>query len=333
MAFLYITEQGSVLRKTGDRLIVQKDEEVLLDVPCHKIEAVLIFGNVQFTTQAVHELCDHGIEMAILTRRGRLISQLTSPMTKNVDLRLAQYERYKEPAFLLRTAISIVTGKIRNSLKYLRRFSYNHPGVNIKHEIEILQGTLGQVRTRQSIQSILGVEGHAAKVYYNAFAKMILGKFGFEGRRRRPAPDPVNALLSFGYTLVFNEISSLLDGLGFDPYIGFFHKPEYGRASLAADIQEEFRSPIVDRLTLRLINNRILKEDDFYLHAPSGSMHLKSGPMKLYFREYEGLMNGEFPHPDTKEKTCFRKCLRIQAQKMAKVVTDNGEYMPFHYDR
>ena len=111
--------------------------------------------------------------MTILTRRGSLVSQLTSPMTKNVDLRLAQYERYKEPAFLIRTAISIVTGKIRNSLKYLRRFSYNHPGVDIKREIETLQGTLDQIGTQQSLQRILGVEGHAAKVYYNAFSNFL----------------------------------------------------------------------------------------------------------------------------------------------------------------
>ena len=333
MAFLYITEQGSVLRKTGDRLIVNKEGEVLLDLPCHKIEAVLIFGNVQFTTQAVHELSEHGIELAIMSRRGKLIAQLTSPMTKNVELRIAQYERYRDSDFILRISKAIVAGKILNSLEYLRRFSYNHTDVDLKKEIETLQVAHEEARKQPTVQSLLGIEGHSAKVYYNSFGKMIRGDFQFHRRQKHPAPDPVNALLSFGYTLIFNEISSLLDGLGFDPYLGFFHKPEYGRASLAADLLEEFRSPIADRLTLRLINNHMLKKEDFFLHAPSGSMHLKDEPLKRYLKEYERCMNEEFPHPETKEKTCFRECLRLQAQKLARVIVDNSEYLPFHYDR
>src|SRR3990167_6507194 len=126
MANLYLTEQNSILRKTGDRLIVQKDDEILLEVQCHKIDAVLIFGNVQFTTQAVHELFEHGIEMAILTRTGRLIGQITSPATKNIDLRLLQFKKYWDNDFRLALAKNIVAAKIRNSLQVIRWFSYNH---------------------------------------------------------------------------------------------------------------------------------------------------------------------------------------------------------------
>ncbi len=123
---------------------------------------------------------------------------------------------------------------------------------------------------------------------------------------------PVNTLLSFGYTLASNEIASLLDGIGFDPYIGFFHKSKYGRPSLAADLLEEFRSPIVDRLTLKLINNRVLTENDFYFHKPSGSMYLKRTALKCYFTEYKKVANKEFTYPRTGEKTNFRRCFRIQ---------------------
>ncbi|MBW2739371.1 MAG: CRISPR-associated endonuclease Cas1 [Deltaproteobacteria bacterium] len=129
MANLYLTEQNSILRKTGDRLIVQKQDEILLDVQCHKIDAVLIFGNVQFTTQAVHELFEHGIEMAILSRRGRLIGQITSPATKNITLRIQQFEKYTDNEFRLKLSVEIVTGKINNSLKVIRHFSYNHPDI------------------------------------------------------------------------------------------------------------------------------------------------------------------------------------------------------------
>lgn len=157
--------------------------------------------------------------------------------------------------------------------------------------------------------------------------------FSFGGRKKHPAPDPVNALLSFGYTLVFNEIASLLDGIGFDPYIGFYHKPDYGRASLAADLMEEFRSPIVDRLTLKLINNRVFIPDDFFLHSKSGLLYLKREAMKRYFVEYERHITEEFIHPMTGEKTDFRRCFRFQAHRIAACIKDAGEYHPFHFDR
>ncbi len=330
MANLYITEQGSIIRKTGDRLIVQKDEAVLLDIQCHKIDAVLIFGNVQFTTQAVHELFEHGIELALLTQTGRLVGQITPPMPKNIELRMAQYERYKDEDFVLKLSKAIVSGKLKNSLEVLRRFSYNHPEINLKDEISNLEKSIQEVQTGGSLQALRGIEGSGAKVYFSGFAKMIRGNFDFDGRRKRPAPDPVNALLSFGYTILFNEISSLLDGIGFDPYIGFFHQIEYGRPSLAADLIEEFRSPVIDRFTLNLINNNVFSQDDFYLHVKSGSMYLTNEGIKRYFKEYEKYMGAEI-NSDSQEikKISQRNFIREQAHKLAKAIKDEEDYTPF----
>lgn len=329
MPNLYLTEQGSILRKTGDRLIVEKDDVVLLDVECHKIDSVLIFGNVQFTTQAVWEMFDHGIEMAILSRTGKLIGQITSPATKNIELRVAQFKMHGDEDFKLAFARNVVKGKIRNSLQTLRGFAYNHPEIGLKEELDAVESAHGNVDGQTKFDSLNGVEGMAARSYFAGFSKMVLGEFGFEGRVKHPATDPVNALLSLGYTLVFNEISSLLDGMGFDPYLGYYHKVEYGRASLASDLQEEFRAPIVDRLTLRLINNRMLCEDDFYKNPKGEGTYLIREAMKKYFAEYEDYMNGEFDHPDTKEKTTFRKCFRIQIEKLAACVKGEREYSPF----
>jgi len=329
MPNLYLTEQGSILRKKGDRLIVEKEKEVLLDVECHKIDAVLIFGNVQFTTQAVHELFQHGIELAILTRTGRLIGQITSPMTKNIELRVEQFKRYGDDAFKLSISKNIVKGKIINSLQVLRSFSYNHPEVDLKEEIEGLERAERGVLQEDTLEGLNGVEGMAARYYFNGFGKMILGDFVFEGRRKYPAPDPVNALLSLGYTMVFNEISSLLDGMGFDPYLGYYHKIDYGRPSLASDLLEEFRAPAADRMTLRLINNRILKTEDFYNNPKGEGVYLKRDAMKRYFAEYEDFINNEFTHPDTKEKTSLRKCFRTQIERLALCIKGEKEYRPF----
>jgi len=328
MANLYLTEQGSILRKTGDRLIVQKDKEVILDVQCSKINAILIFGNVQFTTQAIHELFEHGIEMALLTRTGRLIGQITSPTTKNIELRVAQFKRYGEEAFKLDLARAIVNAKIVNCLNLLKAFSYNHPNIGLSGEISGIEASLKDVSGADNVPSLRGIEGTAARTYFQGFAKMMLGEFTFEARKKHPSTDPVNALLSFGYTLIFNEISSLLDGLGFDPYLGYFHEVEYGRASLACDIQEEFRAAI-DRYTLYVINNRMLGKEDFFENPKDGSMYLKREAMKKYFGEYEKYLNREFKHPETKENTTLRKCFRIQAERLAIFIKTGEMYKPF----
>lgn len=329
MANLYLTEQNSVLRKSGDRLIVQKDNEILLEVQCHKIDAVLIFGNVQFTTQVVHELFEHGIEMAILTRTGKLIGQITSPTTKNIALRLQQFKRYWDGNFRLSLSKEIVAGKIKNCLHVIRQYSYNHPELHFETEASALKARLKEVGSAIQIDQLFGIEGNAARVYFDAFGKMLLSEFSFMGRKKRPSTDPVNALLSLTYTMIFNEIASLLDGLGFDPYLAYYHSIDYGRASLASDLMEEFRAPIADRLTLNLINNRIFQHEDFYSNPQDGGVYLKRESLKRYFVEYEGMLNREFIHPGTKENATFRKCFRLQAEGLASTIQNDERYIPF----
>ena len=311
---------------TGNRLIVQKDDAVLLDVQCHKIDAVLIFGNVQFTTQAVHELFEHDIEMAILSRTGRLKGQLTSPATKNIFLRLEQFRKYEDEAFKLAISRAIVAGKIGNGLNLIRRFTYNQPETDVGSEVESLANTLKTVEAADGIEQLLGIEGTAARIYFSAFGKMLRGDLTFPGRRKRPATDPVNGMLSLTYTMVFNEIASLLDGLGFDPYLGFFHSVDYGRASLAADLMEEFRAPVADRLVLNLVNNRVFSEDDFQINPRGGATYFRREAMKRYFAEYEKHINREFTHPVRSEQTTLRKCFRIQAENLAAAIKTGEPY-------
>jgi CRISP-associated protein Cas1 len=333
MAVLYVTEQGAVLTKRGDRIRILKQEELLLDMPCHQIDAVLVFGNVQITTQALAELLDHDIELALLSSRGRLRGQLTSPATKNIELRIAQYKRYSEESFVLQFARRIVAGKLANEQFMLQRFMDDHSEVNIKPEIELLRANLRIAEEAESTASLLGLEGSAAAAYFGAFAKMIRADFDFPGRRRRPPTDPVNALLSFGYTLLFNEIGSLLDGLGFDPYLGFFHKPDYGRPSLAADLLEEFRSPVIDRFTLSILNTRMFAQGDFQLHAPSGGIHLTPAAMKRYFAAYEDYLSQKFRDAENSGETTFRRSYRRQAEKLAHCLKDGNSYQPFIWSR
>lgn len=334
MANLYITEQRSILRKTGDRLIVEKDDQVLLDVQCRKVEAVLIFGNVQFTTQAVHELFEHGIELAVLTRNGRLVGQLTSPATKNISLRLRQFRQYENPAFRLQLSKAVVRAKIANGLNFIKRFASNHPEVDTGGDIRKLQRYMDGTDSADGIETLMGIEGSAARDYFAVFKRMLLSPLGFPGRRKRPPTDPVNSMLSLGYTMLFNEIASLLDGLGFDPYLGFFHSPDYGRASLAADLMEEFRAPVVDHLTLNLVNLGVFRAEDFHPNPRGGAVYFRREALKRYFDQYERFLNQEFQCPSSGRGTTFRKCFRQQAEALARTLDDPVEvpYRPFQLE-
>jgi len=331
MSVLYLVEQGAILRKRGDRVVVQKDGNTLLDVPCQKVDSILIFGAVQVTTQALAELLDHGIEVALLTRHGRLRGQLTPVKSKNVVLRMAQYDRSRDPAFALATAREMVTAKVQNGREVIRRFSYNHPEAALGDVDARLGQSVDAVARCTSIGMLDGVEGSAARDYFAAFARMLLGEFTFPGRERRPPTDPVNALLSFGYTLLANELHSLLDAIGFDPYIGFLHQPDYGRPSLALDLAEEFRHPLVDRFTLNLLNLKVLAPADFVVEAESGAVHLAAEAMKTYFRHFEEFMLDEkFPSAEG-ERTSFRRMLQLQAQALARALQGGEPYAAFRY--
>lgn len=269
--------------------------------------------------------------MAIFTSHGRLLGQITSPMTKNISLRRAQYAKSGDSAFVLSFARAVVRGKIGNCLEFIRGFAHNHPETDLHEESSHLSAFRAQVDLQADLPSLLGLEGASARAYFRAFARMVRRGFQFTGRRRRPAPDPVNALLSLGYTMVYKEIGSLLDGIGFDPYLGFYHQPRYGHATLASDLLEEFRVPLVDRLTLNLMNNRIFSEPDFYLHAASGSVYLKDEPRKRYFIEYESFVTRSMACPDDGAQSTFRKLFRRQAERLRQTVVTGEEHRPYKF--
>jgi CRISP-associated protein Cas1 len=285
VACLYISEQGAVLRKTGERVIVQKRGEVLGDIPCLKLDTILLFGNIQVTTQALCEMLDHGIELALFTLGGKLRGQLTPPKAKNIPLRMRQYEISQDREAALGMAKAVVRGKVRNAAAVLRRYRNHHPEAFSLEDIRTVDDALVRADQASSLPELLGVEGIAAARYFRVLAAMVPPEAGFAGRNRRPPRDPMNALLSFGYVLVGNELQSLLDGMGFDPYLGFYHQVDYGRPSLALDLLEEFRAPLVDRFSANLLNLKVLQASDF-AGTPERGVLLCHEALKRYFPAY-----------------------------------------------
>lgn len=290
MSILYVVTDGATLRKSGERFLVEgPDKERLAEIEARRLESVCILSSVQVTTQALAELLEHGIELAILSHRGKLLGQLTPPLAGNVALRKAQFAKENDPAFALTQAREIVAAKVANQRQILVRHALDEPGPQPQAEAaaENIARDARKVPGAGDMNTLRGLEGVCARHYWQAFGSLIKAEgLSFTQRQQRPSPDPVNAVLSFGYVLLGSMLHALLDGLGFDPFLGFFHEESYGRPSLALDLLEPFRAPVVDRLALRLFNLSMLKADDFEPDG-EGGVHLKREALRVFFREWE----------------------------------------------
>jgi CRISPR-associated protein Cas1 len=328
MATLYLTEQGTTLRKEQNRLVVERDGATLSEIHDFKVERVVVFGNVQLTTQAMSYLLDRGIDTALLSLRGRLKGRLAPLESKNVLLRVRQYERAADRQFALEMARAIVVGKIANCGEVLARHQRNHPETDFSTEVSQLAILTKKAARTSPIESLRGIEGQAAAVYFEGFRRMLRRGMLFSKRTRRPPKDPVNSLLSFGYALMFNESISALVAVGFDPYIGFYHGANYGRCSLALDLMEEMRPVVADRLALNVANREVVKADDF-TKGEDGGVYLDGDGRKRFLREYERMMCAEFTSRRSGERTSFRRALHEQALAMQRTITQEITYQPF----
>jgi CRISPR-associated protein Cas1 len=328
MPTLYITDQQATLGKTHNRLVVERDHTKLAEIHDFRIDRVVIFGNVQVSTQAMAFLLDRGIDTTFLSSRGRLKGRLAPLASKNAFLRVRQYERIRDPRFVARVAAAIVSGKIFNCSEVLARHQRNHPECNLHLELSLLARLSAKAGEEPPLDALRGIEGQAAAIYFKGFPRMLRRSMDFKKRTRRPPTDPINALLSFAYTLLYNEAIGALVSVGFDPYLGFLHSLDYGRCSLALDLIEELRAPVADRLVLNVTNLEVVKAQDFAADGSQG-IYIKDAARKRFLNEYERLMTGEFPHRRTGERISFRRVLHDQALAMQRTVLHGEPYQPF----
>ncbi|MCX7926520.1 MAG: CRISPR-associated endonuclease Cas1 [Candidatus Omnitrophica bacterium] len=327
MSTLYLIEQGTRLEKESKRLIITKENKILLEVPEFKIERIFIFGNVQITTQAIKFLLENNIETSFFNIYGKLVGRLLPAQSKNVILRIAQFKKAEDLGFKLSFAKRIVEGKINNAKVFLQKYARNHPEVDFTSSIEEMNFCLEELKRKTQVTSVLGLEGRCSAIYFQTLSKMFRKELKFEARIRRPPPDPINSLLSLGYSLITNEMFSVLVSVGFDPYVGFLHGIEYGRPSLALDLIEEFRHAIIDRLTVELINKEIFTKDDF--EEQEGTYLLKRDSLKKYFQHYERRMLSSFEEPKERTEVNYRKMFLLQALQLSKSLQTDCLYTPF----
>lgn len=327
MSTLYVTEPGARLEKEYHHLAVFKNDELLQRVPLALVSEVVLIGTVGVTTPALIALLEGGIPLSIIRSSGQLLGRLVPPTFRNIPLRHRQYQRATAPAFCLAVSKAIVGGKLRNQRTMARRLCRARPELE-SGPVDSITRALRQVETAPDLDSLRGLEGSAAKAYFDLLRRALLPAWESPRRTRRPPQDPFNALLSFGYTLLGQSMMTALEVVGLDPYDGFFHADKYGRPALALDLVEEFRSVIVDSVVLTVINKRILQSDDFQ-KGPNG-VNLKLPALRKFLVQYTDRLQTEVFHPLAGKRLTYQKCLEVQARQLRKAIEEEGAvYQPF----
>jgi CRISPR-associated protein Cas1 len=324
---LYVKDQGATVGKSGDELTVKSRQATLQKVKLIDTSQVSIFGNVQVTAQALRELVSAGIPLCHFSYGGWFTAVTVGMIHKNVELRIAQFAAAADPGRSLALARQFVLGKIKNCRTLLRRHLEEGQGREVLGQLNTL---MRKAEAVSDAASLLGIEGMAAKEYFAGFAKLLNGgeTFNVEGRNRRPPRDPVNALLSFVYALLVKEWTLALYATGFDPLLGFYHRPRYGRPSLALDLTEEFRPLVADSTVLTLINNGEVSPGSFIQRA--GAVALTDAGRRAVIAAFERRMETEVTHPLFGYRISYRRVLEVQARLLGRVLLGEiSEYPNF----
>lgn len=336
---LYVTTAGASLKKDGENVVAEIEGSERLRVPLHLLASLVAFGGIYLSPALIQACAAAGISIVLLDRAGRFQARVEGPVSGNVLLRRAQYRRSEQPDEIVR---SLVAGKIANQRAVLMRALRDHgEGAEDEGEGAIREAArrLGQILRRvglagEGLDALRGCEGEAANVYFAVFDRLIRSsdpQMRFRGRSRRPPLDPVNALLSFLYTLLTHDCRSAAESVGLDPAVGFLHRDRPGRPSLALDLMEELRPVLADRLALSLINRRQLLARDFE-RRDGGAVLLTDEGRRTVLTAWQERKKEERRHPFLGEAAPLGLVPYLQAQLLARHLRgDLDAYPPWFW--
>lgn len=363
MPTLYLNEDRTLVRRDSeDCLLVQipekqgKDGTILSParkerVPLIKVDDVVVMGEVTLTAPALHLLLDRDIEITFLSHYGQFKGRLSPSFSKNALLRLAQYRAHQDMSKRCELARRFVIGKLSNQRTMLQRYQRRQSDTEMSQAIDQIGDLIHKLATLPTnatgtgqplvsgdnrvestpLEAILGMEGAGSAAYFACFGKLITDQeqWPFAQRIKRPPTDPVNSLLSFGYSLLTSKVASAVQLVGFDHYVGYLHSSVYGRPALALDVMEEFRPIVVDSIVLTMLNKRMLTPDDFEVEL--GAYRLKDERRKVFFTQFEERLNEEIKHSIFGYQTTYRRCIELQVRLLAKWLAGEIEaYPPFY---
>lgn len=333
---LFVTSEDIYLSLDGENVVANRDKEIVARYPLHTLQSIVTFAYYGASPALMGACVDRDIGLAFCTPRGRFLARACGENNGNVILRRAQYRIADDPERSCQIARNMIFGKLYNSKWSIERTCRDHA---MRVEVQKLHdasaaigGLMADVAEATQLDYLRGVEGVAATEYFGVFDDMILGNkdvFCFNTRNRRPPLDPVNAMLSFAYSLLSHDCASALESVGLDAYVGFLHQDRPGRASLSLDLMEELRPCMADRFVLTLINNRRVKESDF-LKQDSGAVLLTDSGRRQFLSAWQEKKREELKHPYLGEKMEWGMVPYVQALLLARHIRgDLDAYPPF----
>jgi CRISP-associated protein Cas1 len=332
---VYLIEPGMHAHKEGERLIIRKDSKTVGDIPLIQIRQVTVIGRgIEITCEAMLAMVERKIDVCFFSKSMRLRGRMVGQVSYNGRLRFLQARFIDSLPFQLALAKLIVQGKLNNQRRMLLPQNKSAAGT--------IAQVIQNLTNAATLDELRGYEGYGASVYFEGLRKLIpnLAGWNFTHREFYPPPDPINALLSFGYSLLTRDVLAAVELVGLDPYLGFFHAIDYGRPSLALDLMEEFRPIVVDRLVLRLLNDQAITLADFeqgrVRSEEDGGKAIKAVLLKpsarnLYLETYEEMLNGYVNYPLENRQQPLRRVIELQVRQIARLISgETNEYSSFN---
>jgi len=333
---LFVTQPETYLSLDGDNIVLLKEKERLGRIPLHNLESIVTVGYMGASPALMGYCAERNISIVFLTRTGRFLARVIGKSKGNVVLRKRQYKLSESETESAIIARNFILGKIYNNKWMLERMTRDYAlridVSKFKHVSENLSGIMMQVRECEDLESLRGWEGQAAISYNSVFNEMILQQkesFYFHSRTRRPPLDNVNAMLSFAYTLLANDVAAALESVGLDAYVGFLHRDRPGRVSLALDVIEELRGIYADRFVLSLINKRVLNKTHF-VNKESGAVIMTEEGRREFLSSWHNKKQEKITHPYLRERISWGLVPFAQSLLLARYLRgDLDEYPPF----
>lgn len=333
---LYITSDDAYVRKERETFVVEVNNKKVFQAPTHSIENIVCFGFKPLTPALMAYCAENNVGISYLSETGKFLARVYGAQQGNVLLRKTQYAIADDEFQSLKIARPITAAKVSNYRSLLLRHQRNHPD-NCPDEVVLAAETMGRRLTNiekcEGLEELRGYEGECATLYFGVLTNLITAQqedFVFTQRLKRPPLDPSNALLSFLYAILVNDVRSALETVGLDPQVGFLHQIRSGRPSLALDIMEEFRAYLGDRVMLNLINLKQVTKKDFEIRE-SGEVRMSDDARKALLKAYQKRKQEEITHPFLGEKMTIGLLPHVQAQLLARYIRgDIPEYPPFY---
>lgn len=331
---LFITTAESYLSLDGENVVVKQGETAVARFPLHTLQEIISFSYAGASPALMGACAKRNIGLSFCSQSGRFLARTSGETNGNVLLRREQYRVADDLDRSCRIAKNFIFGKVHNSRWRIERtIRDNRMRVDqekLSHASELLKNALPLLRESSNLDSLRGIEGETASVYFGVFDDLVLNNkedFQFKGRNRRPPLDPINALLSFSYTLLASHCASALESVGLDSYVGFLHRDRPGRQSLALDLMEELRAPFADSFVLSLINQKILTGSDFDIRE-SGAVRLKEDSRRIFLKKWQERKMEEIKHPYLNEKIAWGLVPYAQSLLLARYLRGDLEEYP-----